>query len=115
MVSYKPRYESGDHKAVCDVCGRLFKAGSLRKRWDGLQVCSDDWEPRHPQEFVRGKVDKQVPKWTRPEPQDVFVADALCGVLESSATPGLSEPGCMIPSKLVPSWYEDIPSPTFTL
>lgn len=114
-MSYRPRYEPGDWRASCDVCGRDYKAGSLKKRWDGLMVCSDDWEPRHPQDFVRAKADKQTPPWTRPASSDAFVTDAQCGVLESSAIPGLSEPGCFIPSQLVPSWYEDVPSSSFTL
>ena len=83
----KSRYVKEDWNAICDVCGFKFKASQLRKRWDGLLVDSACYESRHPQEFVRGKADKQVPKWTRPEPADVFVADALCGVLESSAIP----------------------------
>ena len=27
----------------------------MRERWDGLIVCKPDWEPRHPQDFVRVK------------------------------------------------------------
>jgi hypothetical protein len=73
-MSYKSHYTSGDWKADCDVCGKTFKASSLRKRWDGLMVCSKDYESRHPQEFVRGSIDTQVPSWTRPEPTDTFVS-----------------------------------------
>lgn len=36
-------------------------------------VCKEDWEPRHPQDFVRAKADIQAPMWTRPEPQDTFI------------------------------------------
>jgi len=36
-------------------------------------VCEDDWEPRQPQDFVRGVADYQAPPWTRPEPQDQFI------------------------------------------
>lgn len=35
-------------------------------------VCEDDWEPRQPQDFVRGVADYQAPPWTRPEQGDVF-------------------------------------------
>jgi hypothetical protein len=59
--------------AICDVCGFKFKGDELRKRWDGLMVCSDDWEARHPQEFVKGKRDRQTPPYTRPQPDLVFV------------------------------------------
>ena len=66
-------YESGSWKAICDVCGRAFRAHMLNKRWDGLMCCPDDWETRQPQDFVRGVSDTQVPPWTRPEASDTFV------------------------------------------
>ena len=44
----------GDYNAYCDVCGFKFKASELKDRWDGYKVCEKDYEPRHPQDFVRG-------------------------------------------------------------
>jgi hypothetical protein len=72
-MSYLSRYDKGNWNALCDVCGRQYKASSLQQRWDGLKVCKDDWEPRQPQDFVRGVADQQAPPWTRPEPQDSFI------------------------------------------
>ena len=72
-MSYTPRYDRGDWNALCDVCGRQLKASALRQRWDGLKTCDDDWEPRQPQDFVRGVADYQAPPWTRPEPSNQFV------------------------------------------
>lgn len=72
-MSYTPRYDRGDWKALCDVCGRQLKASALRQRWDGLKTCDDDWEPRQPQDFVRGVADYQAPPWTRPEPSNQFI------------------------------------------
>ena len=71
-------YEAGQWNAICDRCGFKFKAKTLRKEWTGLMVCNgpgsnDCWEARNVQERVRGKADKQAPKWVRPEPQDVFL------------------------------------------
>jgi hypothetical protein len=63
----KTYYKAGSYNTVCDVCGFRFKADKLRKRWDGLMTCSKDWEPRHPQDFLRGVPDKQSVPWTRPE------------------------------------------------
>ena len=63
----------GDWNATCDVCGKKFKASMLRKRWDNLMVCQLDWEPRQPQDFVRGVPDDQVPPWTRPVPAYIWV------------------------------------------
>mgnify|MGYP006279900637 CR=1 FL=1 len=72
-MPYRPRYDKGDWKAICDSCGKELKASELRKRWDGFMVCAGDWEPRQPQDFVRGVADFQAPPFTRPEPADVFV------------------------------------------
>ena len=72
-MSYKPNFVSGDWKAICDRCGRLFKASQLRDEWDGLKVCEKDWEPRQPQDFVRGVADVQETPWSRPEPADTFL------------------------------------------
>jgi len=72
-MPYRPRYDKGDWKAICDSCGRELKASELRKRWDGFMVCAGDWEPRQPQDFVRGVADFQAPPFTRPEPADVFI------------------------------------------
>jgi hypothetical protein len=72
-MAYLPRYDKGDWKALCDVCGREYKASELQKRWDGLMCCHQDWEIRQPQDFVRGVADTQVAPWTRPEPTDSFI------------------------------------------
>lgn len=72
-MSYRPTYQRGEWKAVCDICGREYKASELRKRWDNFMVCQNDWEPRQPQDFVRGVADYQAPPYTRPETSDVFL------------------------------------------
>ena len=68
-------YSHGEFNAICDVCGSKFKASYLRKRWDGLMVCQDDFEQRHPQDFVRGVADIQMTPWSRVEQADVFTND----------------------------------------
>ena len=72
-MSYFPRYDRGDWSVLCDVCGRKLKASDLRQRWDGLKVCEQDFEPRQPQDFVRGVADYQAPPWTRSEPANNFI------------------------------------------
>jgi hypothetical protein len=66
------RYVRGDHKAVCDGCGKYFLASDLRKRWDGMMVCASDYEMRHPQDFVRARQDQQAVPWSRPTTADDF-------------------------------------------
>ena len=85
-MSYTPRYDRGDWKADCDVCGRTYKASQLQKRWDGLMCCHQDWEIRQPQDFVRGVADTQIAPWTRPEPTDSFVPITYSQYLTTSIT-----------------------------
>lgn len=70
-------YKKGDWNCICDVCGFLRKSSEIRLRWDGLRVCQEDWEPRQPQDFVRGTPDSQSIPWSRPESPDTFTAVAL--------------------------------------
>ena len=70
-------YRHGDSNAICDACGFKYKMSQLRKRWDGLYVCSKDYEIRQPQDFVRGRVDRQVVAVSRPEGNDVFIDPAV--------------------------------------
>jgi hypothetical protein len=86
-LSYIARYDKGDWIALCDVCGRKYKASNLKKRWDGLMCCDDDWEIRQPQDFVRGIADTQIAPWLRSEPSNSFVAvtQALLGLFSSTS------------------------------
>ncbi len=49
----KSHFVSGQWNIICDVCGFKFKSGEVRKRWDGLMVCSKDYETDHPQKYLR--------------------------------------------------------------
>lgn len=64
----------GDWNALCDSCGRKFKASSLQKRWDGLIVCKEDWEQRHPQDLLRVQREQISVPWSRPYPaEDTYI------------------------------------------
>lgn len=59
---------------ICDRTGFKVLPGTLVKEWNGAMVRPKSWEPRHPQDFVRGRTES--PKGSpRPEPADVFIAD----------------------------------------
>jgi len=76
---------------MCDVCGRKFKASKLKMRWDGIMACPQDWEPRQPQDFVRGVPDPQLVPWVRDEATDTFIAITISSfnTLFSSITSSL--------------------------
>jgi len=52
-------FKIGDWNALCDRCGFKYKRSDLQYTWDNLLVCDKCWEPRHPQDFVRGRKDLQ--------------------------------------------------------
>jgi hypothetical protein len=70
-------WEPGNHWIICDECGLKYRKNETRKRWDKAIVCSDCWEPRHPQDFVRGKTDRQAVKNARPEGTDTFITTPI--------------------------------------
>jgi hypothetical protein len=65
-------YKSSEWNVICDVCGKKMKSSHARHRWDGLIVCDEDFEHRHPQDFIKVKQDKITVPFTRPRPEDVF-------------------------------------------
>ena len=101
-MSYKPRWDNGGWNVICDVCGRQFKDNELQLRWDGFMVCSGDWEPRQPQDFVRGVADYQAPPYTRPEQADQFVP--VCTPNSMSAYAGWGQAGCAIAGFISPAF-----------
>lgn len=69
-------YKSGDFYCICDYSGFKIRRSEARKTWDGYLVRKDLWEPRHPQDFVRGRRDKisVIPEETRGESIDTFLS-----------------------------------------
>jgi len=69
-------YAPGQWNIECDQCGQKFKSSQVKKQWDGLIVCKRCYDPRHPQDFVRGVSEKQSVPFTRPESTDDFTDGA---------------------------------------
>lgn len=59
--------KSYDYRVICDVCGFKKWNYELRKRWDGLMVCKEDWEPRNFLDFYRTRNDAHRLPYTRPD------------------------------------------------
>lgn len=66
-------YKPGTWNVICQLCGREFKSDEIRKRWDGLMVCSSDYETRHILDFIRTPPDRSSVPYTSPEPADNFI------------------------------------------
>ncbi len=65
-------YKERDWNITCDSCGKKLKASHTRHRWDGFIVCDSCWEPRHSQDFIKVKYDKQEVPFSR-RPQELFI------------------------------------------
>lgn len=100
-------FKSGKWNVICDVCGRKYKNTDVRKRWDGLIVCSKDFELRHIADFIKSNPERNNVKDPRPEQADQFVSvsyistgDTYCTPAGRNAVAGIGIPGCMIPHNL---------------
>ena len=84
------------------VCNRKIKAGIALKRWDGLIVCPDDYENRHPMDFLRARQERISVPFTSDTSFDEFVGPdyppyAFCTQAGASGVAGLAVAGCMRP------------------
>ena len=70
----------GNYNALCDSCGRKFKALDLKKRWDGLLVCQEDYELRHESDFLRVQKEKISVPFSRPYPAEDTYTGHICSV-----------------------------------
>ncbi len=60
-------YAHGDPNMICDGCGQKFKKSDMREMWNHTWMCPYDWEIRHPQDFLKSRLDKQTFEDPRPE------------------------------------------------
>lgn len=77
-MSTKP-FRLGQWLVLCDRCKFKRYADEVMETWNGLMVCKPTvkqgcWEPRHPQDFLRGKPDNVGVPFVRPRPVDQFVS-----------------------------------------
>lgn len=67
------QFVSGTNNVICQFSGAKVKASDCQMTWDGYFVRKDLWEPRHPQDLIRGRADKQGVAISRPESTDSFL------------------------------------------
>lgn len=56
-----PGFQPGNNWVIDDLTGHARRRGQIRYRWDGIALDQKEWEPRHPQDFVRSRKDKITP------------------------------------------------------
>lgn len=85
-------FVSGQWNCICDVCGKRYKIGQMRKRWDGLLVCDQDYELDHPQKYLRVYETGQAVPIIRNEPEDQFVN--VCDIVSTQPRADYGTAGC---------------------
>jgi hypothetical protein len=103
-MSYENRnyFLDGAHNVHCDVCGFKFKSTDIKKRWDGLMVCVEDWEMDHPQKFLRVPEDRQTVPYVRKQNDDTFLT--ICYIWARSAYADMGTADCMIVGNTVQTY-----------
>jgi hypothetical protein len=82
----------GSYNVTCDRCGKKIKNTSARKEWTGLIVCGRCLDERHPQDFVRARVDHMTVPVARPLPVFTFLTTPNTGITGRLLTPLPSGP-----------------------
>lgn len=80
-------YRPGSFYRKDDRTGFPQRAERTRKEWNGYIVDQGVWEPRQPQDLVRGVKDQQSVPEARPLPPNVFVGPTFVQ-LAAAATVG---------------------------
>ena len=77
------RQVPGDWNVVVDCCGRTRKFSQTRKQWDGLIVCPEHYDARHPLDFIKSTYDDQRVPVARPESARLYRID-LDGTVDTT-------------------------------
>lgn len=77
-----------DYNVICQVCRAKIKASTALKRWDGLIVCKDDYETRHPLDMPAPKQpEERTLPFTSPESEDTLITVTLDAGVDTTGVP----------------------------
>jgi hypothetical protein len=96
-------FKSGEWNVYCMVCNRKIKSGQMLKRWDGLLVCPDDYDNRHPMDFLRARQERISVPFTSDTSFNQFDGPnyppyPFCTAPGSSGMAGMAVAGCARPN-----------------
>ena len=103
-------YASGKFaKALCDRCAFEYKFSELQEEWNGAKVCSDCFEPKHPQlEPLTAKSDPEALYKPRPnndqEEGEGFVVVVSSSILLSPPSSQNTSKWCFPTALLTPTY-----------
>lgn len=108
-------FKSGTWNVFCMVCNRKIKSDLALKRWDGLIVCPEDYENRHPLDFIRTRNERITVPFTADTAFNQFNGPdypqyPFCTASGSSGVAGLAMAGCARPSLGFPNMLP-VPQP----
>lgn len=98
----------GDWNARCMRCNKKYKGTELQITWDQLWVCRRCWEPRQPQDFVRGIVEHPTPPFVY-NPADTFIFE-LCSPNAMTAIVDFAVCDCVVVDYISPSFDPTVTS-----
>ncbi len=64
-------YKKGDYLVETDGVGILAHASECERQWDGQFKLRKNIDPRHPQEFLKARKDRQAVPTPRPQGEPV--------------------------------------------
>jgi hypothetical protein len=73
----KDYYSHGNYNVICDLCGQKHKSTEVRMQWNNLLACNTCFEPRNPQDFVKGIRDDQRVPIARPDSNPKFITTQI--------------------------------------
>lgn len=94
MSASRNYWAPGQNNVYCQVCNKKMKAFEAKRKYDNLTVCSDCWNPRHPQEYA-ADIRPELPPSIIAVSNEVIVPQ--CDIYSSQAIPGIGIPGCLTP------------------
>lgn len=105
-------YKQGEWNVFCMVCNRKIKSGQMLRRWDGLLVCPDDYENRHPMDFLRARNERISVPFTSDTSFTQFNGPTypvypICTQEGSSGVASFAVAGCMRPNLGFPNGLQN--------
>ena len=103
-----PGWKRGGHWVECERTGFAIRNWDAREEWDGTIVAKEEWEPRHPQDYLKAIKDDQSPVGLVSTEKTALTANY------SEAIAGIAVAGVAIVG-LYNEWDTTVPESTYPL